>query len=303
MLSETEWAANVDQWLPSEADRAYVASLMGRVVETGKIRELDRAAGDRHQQAAGRLRIRALQLTRHLIPLAVSDDHRHPRQAAPDRPRGLHPLQHLRGDLPGRRDHARRPQLRRRRRRSATRAMPASRRARPAASTTGCRCRRRKPFTLDEQFGWDELPSEDAARQRGADAAGAAARSCSRPAVAAPSGEVDDAEPQQHNAAVSPTSPRAPWSAAHPYLNLHTLKKPIIATVAGNFRLTAADAESDVRHIVLDFGTHFMPAARGPVGRRDPAGRRRAAASRTTCACTRWRARAAASARATTTSR
>ena len=38
-------------------------------------------------------------------------------QAAPDRPRDLHPLQHLRGDLPGRRDHARRPQLRRARRR------------------------------------------------------------------------------------------------------------------------------------------------------------------------------------------
>jgi benzoyl-CoA 2,3-dioxygenase component B len=36
VLGEAEWAANVDQWLPSEADRAYVASLMGRVVETGK---------------------------------------------------------------------------------------------------------------------------------------------------------------------------------------------------------------------------------------------------------------------------
>ena len=34
-------------------------------------------------------------------------------QAAPDRPRDLHSLQHLRGDLPGRRDHARRSQLRR----------------------------------------------------------------------------------------------------------------------------------------------------------------------------------------------
>ena len=38
-------------------------------------------------------------------------------QAAPDRPRDLHPLQHLRGDVPGRRDHARRSQLRRPRRR------------------------------------------------------------------------------------------------------------------------------------------------------------------------------------------
>ena len=36
MISDAEWKANVDQWLPSETDRAYVASLMGRVVEPGK---------------------------------------------------------------------------------------------------------------------------------------------------------------------------------------------------------------------------------------------------------------------------
>jgi len=37
LLSETEWAANVNNWLPSEEDRAYVASLMGRVIEPGKM--------------------------------------------------------------------------------------------------------------------------------------------------------------------------------------------------------------------------------------------------------------------------
>jgi len=36
LLSDAEWNANVDQWLPSAADRAYVASLMGRVTEPGK---------------------------------------------------------------------------------------------------------------------------------------------------------------------------------------------------------------------------------------------------------------------------
>jgi benzoyl-CoA 2,3-dioxygenase component B len=35
-ISEAEWALNVNDWLATEADRAYVASLMGRVVETGK---------------------------------------------------------------------------------------------------------------------------------------------------------------------------------------------------------------------------------------------------------------------------
>jgi benzoyl-CoA 2,3-dioxygenase component B len=37
VISETEWQANVSQWLPTETDRAYVASLMGRVIEPGKM--------------------------------------------------------------------------------------------------------------------------------------------------------------------------------------------------------------------------------------------------------------------------
>ena len=36
VVSDQEWNAKVDEWLPSSADRAYVASLMGRVVEPGK---------------------------------------------------------------------------------------------------------------------------------------------------------------------------------------------------------------------------------------------------------------------------
>jgi benzoyl-CoA 2,3-epoxidase subunit B len=36
VVSEAEWNAKVDQWLPTGTDRAYVASLMGRVVEPGK---------------------------------------------------------------------------------------------------------------------------------------------------------------------------------------------------------------------------------------------------------------------------
>ena len=36
VISEAEWKANVDTWLPSAGDRAYVASLMGRCVEPGK---------------------------------------------------------------------------------------------------------------------------------------------------------------------------------------------------------------------------------------------------------------------------
>jgi benzoyl-CoA 2,3-dioxygenase component B len=36
VVSDAEWKANVDHWLPSGGDRAFVASLMGRVVEPGK---------------------------------------------------------------------------------------------------------------------------------------------------------------------------------------------------------------------------------------------------------------------------
>jgi len=36
VVSDVEFAANQDKWLPSSGDRAFVASLMGRVVEPGK---------------------------------------------------------------------------------------------------------------------------------------------------------------------------------------------------------------------------------------------------------------------------
>jgi benzoyl-CoA 2,3-dioxygenase component B len=36
VVSETEWAARRHEWLATEGDRAYVASLMGRVVEPGR---------------------------------------------------------------------------------------------------------------------------------------------------------------------------------------------------------------------------------------------------------------------------
>jgi len=36
VISEDEWRANESRWLPTEDDRAYVASLMGRVIEPGK---------------------------------------------------------------------------------------------------------------------------------------------------------------------------------------------------------------------------------------------------------------------------
>jgi len=36
VITSVEWSSMVDQWIPSAADRQFVASLMGRVVEPGK---------------------------------------------------------------------------------------------------------------------------------------------------------------------------------------------------------------------------------------------------------------------------
>ena len=36
VVDEAEWAAKEREWLPTPEDRAFVASLMGRVVEPGK---------------------------------------------------------------------------------------------------------------------------------------------------------------------------------------------------------------------------------------------------------------------------
>ncbi len=100
-------------------------------------------------------------------------------------------------------------------------------------------------YSVIEQFGWDALPPQ---QEVAADAP-----------VESPAAD----DTLQHNAAVSATSPNAPWSAAHPYLNLYDIRRPVTATVAGNYRLTDADADSDIRHIVLDFGTQFFPVLEG----------------------------------------
>ena len=98
-------------------------------------------------------------------------------------------------------------------------------------------------YSVVEQYGWDELPT-----QQPLDASAAVASA---------------EQPPQHNAALSITSPGAPRSAAQPSLNLYDVKQPLLATVAGNFRLTDADTESDIRHIVLDFGQTHFPVLEG----------------------------------------
>jgi benzoyl-CoA 2,3-dioxygenase component A len=104
-------------------------------------------------------------------------------------------------------------------------------------------------YTVEQQFEWDELPPKQDIAPDALDQVSA-------------TGPASD-EVVQTNAAVSATSLTPPWSAAHPYVNLSTLKSPITATVAGNYRLTAPEADSDIRHIVLDFGSNVFPVLEG----------------------------------------
>jgi benzoyl-CoA 2,3-epoxidase subunit A len=103
-----------------------------------------------------------------------------------------------------------------------------------------------KPYTLAEQFSWDSLPGQAALpASETAEMPTDVARITSV-ATAGQGGEV-----------------RPPWSAAHPYVNLYAIAKPAIATVTGNYRLTADGATADIRHIVLDFGGAAFPVLEG----------------------------------------
>lgn len=104
---------------------------------------------------------------------------------------------------------------------------------------------RARPYTLEEQFGWDALPPE------GADA----------PAGDAPL--PPDVERLTAVATAGQGAVAAPWSAETPGVNLHPPSAPASARVVGNLRLTHEDASSDVRHLVLDFGATPFPVLEG----------------------------------------
>ena len=99
-------------------------------------------------------------------------------------------------------------------------------------------------YSVADQLTWDELPAQQDIDEESLATA------------------VIETTPQ-HNAAVSATSLIPPHSAEKPQLNLFDIRHPVTATVTGNYRLTDAQAESDVRHIVLDFGNQIFPVLEG----------------------------------------
>jgi benzoyl-CoA 2,3-epoxidase subunit A len=105
---------------------------------------------------------------------------------------------------------------------------------------------RARAYSLDDQFSWDTLPVQQAMAP---DAGNAIPPDIAEITALATAGQGGAAP--------------APWSAARPCVNLHTLAQPAIATITGNYRLTADGASADVRHIVLDFGSSTFPVLEG----------------------------------------
>lgn len=104
------------------------------------------------------------------------------------------------------------------------------------------------PWSIDEQFSWEELPPQApaSAEQSVAEAPPVEVEAIMEVATAATGGRVPP-----------------PFSAAHPYVNVYSRETPAVARVAGNYRITDADAESDVHHVVLDFGRQAFPVIEG----------------------------------------
>ena len=103
-------------------------------------------------------------------------------------------------------------------------------------------------YSLEDQFEWQELPAqaEFATSEGGNDA------------------EDDEAAKliaEAHSGSGGKSV--APKSASKPTINLYNRSRPALATVMGNFRLTDAGADNDVRHIILDFGDTSFPVLEG----------------------------------------
>lgn len=111
-------------------------------------------------------------------------------------------------------------------------------------------------YAVDDQLTWDELPVQDDALA-GQGVIGDETQAASGGASS------DTPEPLIGGSDLVRGSVVPPWSAAKPYVNLYNHKAPIQATVVGNYRVTDASTESDIHHIVLDFGKQPFPVLEG----------------------------------------
>lgn len=111
------------------------------------------------------------------------------------------------------------------------------------------------PYSLEEQYEWEELPEQgEVTTQTASDDIGGRLDESDVDPVAALLAEA-------HKGAGGKS--RAPDSAAKPTINLYNLSHAVEAVVQGNYRLTAEDSDTDVRHIILDFQGKPFPVLEG----------------------------------------
>ena len=108
-----------------------------------------------------------------------------------------------------------------------------------------------EPYSLEDQYGWDELPEQAEIAAGGEAETGLEALDEAMAALLA----------EAHKGAGGKA--RAPASAAKPTINMYTPGKPAEVRVQGNYRLTDPDSAHDVRHIILDLDKLPFPVLEG----------------------------------------
>jgi len=109
-----------------------------------------------------------------------------------------------------------------------------------------------KPYSLEDQYSWSELPEQEDLSDLGGEA---------ETELEAIDDPVAQLLAEAHAGAGGRT--KAPASASKPSVNVYPISKPAEATIVGNYRLTAEDCETDVRHIILDLGQTPFPVLEG----------------------------------------
>jgi benzoyl-CoA 2,3-dioxygenase component A len=108
------------------------------------------------------------------------------------------------------------------------------------------------PYSLVDQLSWAELPLQEAFGNGTTEAVAT---------IEALDDQVAALLTEAHAGAGG--AAKAPVSASRPNVNLYTRRKPAVATVQGNYRLTSKESDSDVRHVILDLGGQPLPILEG----------------------------------------
>lgn len=108
-------------------------------------------------------------------------------------------------------------------------------------------------FSVDDQYSWDELPEQEEYNENDI--------------TETPADQNEDENVADSILKIAHSGEngkvRAPYSAAHPYINMYGQDDPIIAKVTGNLSITDSDSDSDIHHIILDFEDMPFPVLEG----------------------------------------